>query len=58
VNAPVEQISDTGDALPESISVPPAYRRRLGRSYFTPPALWAGPGQTARERNRRDSRRW
>ena len=53
-----EQVSDTGEAIPESISVPPAYRRRLGRSYFTPPALWAGPGQRARDRTRRDNRRW
>ena len=58
MSAPVEQVSDTGEAVPESNSVPPAYRRRLGRGYFTPPALWAGPSQTARDRTRRDGRRW
>ena len=57
VSIPVERASDTGDAVPESSSVPPAYRRRLGRGYFTPPALWAGPSQTARDRTRRDGRR-
>jgi hypothetical protein len=57
VSGPVEQAIDTGEAVPESTSVPPAYRRRLGRGYFTPPALWAGPSQTARDRTRRDSRR-
>jgi hypothetical protein len=57
VNAPVEQVSDTGEAVPENTSVPPAYRRRLVRGYFIPPALWTGPNQTARERTRRDGRR-
>jgi hypothetical protein len=55
--APVERASDTAEAVPESTIVPPAYRRRLGRGYFVPPALWAGPNQTARDRTRRDSRR-
>jgi hypothetical protein len=51
-------VGDTGEAVPESASVPPAHRRRLGRSYFIPPALWTGPGPRARERTRRDGRRW
>ena len=58
MSAPVEQVSDAGEAVQESLGVPPAYRRRLGRSYFTPPAVWAGPSQTARDRTRRDGRRW
>ena len=57
MSAPVERASDTGEAVPESASVPSAYRRRLGRGYFTPPALWAGPIQTARDRTRRDGGR-
>jgi hypothetical protein len=58
VNTVVEQVSDAGEAFQDTVSVPPAYRRRLGRSYFTSPALWAGPSQTVRDRTRRDGRRW
>jgi hypothetical protein len=57
VTVPVEQAGDTAEAVPESTIVPPAYRRRLGRGYFIPPALWAGPNQTAGDRTRRDGGR-
>jgi hypothetical protein len=53
-----ERVTDTDEAVAENTGVPAMYRRRLGRSYFTPPAVWCGPGDTVRERDRRTSRRW
>lgn len=50
--------TDDDNAIADDIGVPAVYRRRLSRGYFTPPAVWCGPGDTVRQRDRRMSRRW
>ncbi|KMO83785.1 hypothetical protein MCHLDSM_00245 [Mycolicibacterium chlorophenolicum] len=47
-----EPLVETQDVLGDTTTESTGYRRRLGRSYFIPPALWSAPRETARERHR------